>query len=58
MKERRTNTVTSGLELEFNSLSIPSHKLAVINNLPWLAQAHIDGSKRLTELTSTHGTNF
>ena len=58
MKESRTNMVTSGLELEFNSLSIPSHNLALVDNLPWLVQAHIDGSKRLTELTSTHGTNF
>ena len=58
MEESRTNSGTSGLELDFNSLSIPSHNLALSGNLPWLVQAHIDESKRLTELTSTHGTNF
>ena len=53
MEEGRTKNGTSGLELEFNSLSMPSHNLALSNNLPWLVQAHIDESKRLTEFAST-----
>lgn len=58
MEEGRTNSGIFGLELDFNNLSIPSHNLALSDNLPWLVQTHIDESKRLTELTSTHGTNF